>query len=89
MTFTNEKATISYDVWDTPDGKRAYVHSLDGDEWAMRQVIREMEADLARCGFDRYYVVKDIAKEADEIRYVKEFKMGVQIAFPDEIIKHI
>ena len=29
------------------------------------------------------------AKEADEIRYVKEFKMGVQIAFPDEIIKHI
>lgn len=29
------------------------------------------------------------AKEADEIRYIKEFKMGVQIAFPDEIIKYI
>jgi hypothetical protein len=27
------------------------------------------------------------AKEADEMRYVAEFKMGVQFAFPDEIVK--
>ena len=29
------------------------------------------------------------AKEADQIRYVSEFKMGVNFAFPDEIVKFI
>jgi hypothetical protein len=29
------------------------------------------------------------AKEADEIRFVSEFKMGVNIAFPDEVVKFI
>lgn len=29
------------------------------------------------------------AREADQIRYVSEFKMGVQFAFPDEIVKFI
>jgi hypothetical protein len=27
------------------------------------------------------------AKEADQIRYVSEFKMGVNFAFPDELVK--
>lgn len=27
------------------------------------------------------------AKEADQVRFVAEFKMGVQIAFPDEVVK--
>jgi hypothetical protein len=27
------------------------------------------------------------AKEADEIRYVSKFKLGVQVAFPDQIVK--
>ena len=26
------------------------------------------------------------AKEADEMRFVVEFKMGVQVAFPDEVV---
>jgi len=29
------------------------------------------------------------AKEADQVRFVSEFKMGVNIAFPDEIVKFI
>ena len=29
------------------------------------------------------------AKEADQVRYVCEFKMGVNIAFPDEVVKFI
>jgi hypothetical protein len=29
------------------------------------------------------------AKEADQIRFVSEFKMGIQVAFPDEIVKFI
>lgn len=29
------------------------------------------------------------AKEADEIRFVSEFKMGVQVAFPDQIVKQV
>ena len=29
------------------------------------------------------------AKEADEVRFACEFKMGVNIAFPDEIVKVI
>jgi hypothetical protein len=29
------------------------------------------------------------AKEADEVRFVSEFKMGVNIAFPDEVVKFI
>jgi hypothetical protein len=29
------------------------------------------------------------AKEADEIRFVSEFKMGVNIAFPDEVVRFI
>jgi len=29
------------------------------------------------------------AKEADQVRFVSEFKMGVQIAFPDEIVKYV
>lgn len=29
------------------------------------------------------------AKEADEVRYVVEFKMGVNIAFPDEVVKFV
>lgn len=32
--------------------------------------------------FDLFY-----AKEADEIRFVDEFKYGVQIAFPDQVVK--
>jgi hypothetical protein len=27
------------------------------------------------------------AKEADQIRYVNEFKAGINFAFPDEIVK--
>ena len=27
------------------------------------------------------------AKEADQVRFVAEFKMGVNFAFPDEIVK--
>ena len=27
------------------------------------------------------------AKEADQVRFVSEFKMGVNFAFPDEIVK--
>ena len=34
--------------------------------------------------FDLFY-----AKEADEIRFVSEFKMGVQVAFPDQIVKQV
>ena len=29
------------------------------------------------------------AKEADQVRFVSEFKMGVNIAFPDEIVKFV
>jgi hypothetical protein len=29
------------------------------------------------------------AKEADQVRFVSEFKMGVNIAFPDEAVKFI
>ena len=29
------------------------------------------------------------AKEADEVRFAAEFKMGVNIAFPDEIVKFV
>jgi ribosomal protein L18E len=29
------------------------------------------------------------AKEADQIRFVSEFKMGVNIAFPDEVVKFV
>jgi hypothetical protein len=29
------------------------------------------------------------AKEADEIRFVSEFKMGVNIAFPDEVVRFV
>jgi hypothetical protein len=29
------------------------------------------------------------AKEADEVRFVAEFKAGVQFAFPDEMVKFI
>jgi hypothetical protein len=29
------------------------------------------------------------AKEADQVRFVAEFKMGVNIAFPDEIVKFV
>ena len=29
------------------------------------------------------------AKEADQVRFVSEFKMGVNVAFPDEIVKFI
>jgi len=34
--------------------------------------------------YDLFY-----AKEADEIRFVSEFKMGVQVAFPDQIVKQV
>lgn len=34
--------------------------------------------------FDLFY-----AKEADEIRFVDEFKYGVQIAFPDKVVKQV
>jgi hypothetical protein len=34
--------------------------------------------------FDLFY-----AKEADEIRFVDEFKYGVQIAFPDQVVKQV
>jgi len=34
--------------------------------------------------FDLFY-----AKEADEIRFVSKWKMGVQVAFPDQIVKQI
>lgn len=34
--------------------------------------------------FDLFY-----AKEADEIRFVSEFKVGVQIAFPDQIVYQV
>jgi hypothetical protein len=27
------------------------------------------------------------AREADQVRFVVEFKMGVQVAFPSEIVK--
>ena len=30
-----------------------------------------------------------MAKEADQVRFVAEFKMGVNVAFPDEIVKFI
>ena len=29
------------------------------------------------------------AKEADVIRFVDEFKYGVQIAFPDQVVKQV
>jgi hypothetical protein len=29
------------------------------------------------------------AKEADQVRFVSQFKMGVNIAFPDEVVKFI
>ena len=29
------------------------------------------------------------AKEADQVRFVSEFKMGVNVAFPDEIVKYV
>ena len=29
------------------------------------------------------------AKEADQIRFVDEFKYGVQIAFPDQVVKQV
>jgi len=29
------------------------------------------------------------AKEADEVRFVAEFKAGVQFAFPDEMVKFV
>jgi hypothetical protein len=29
------------------------------------------------------------AKEADQVRFVSEFKMGVNFAFPDEIVDFI
>jgi hypothetical protein len=34
--------------------------------------------------FDLFY-----AKEADEVRFVAEFKMGVQVAFPDQIVEQV
>ncbi|MEY5020591.1 MAG: hypothetical protein RJA91_126 [Pseudomonadota bacterium] len=34
--------------------------------------------------FEMFY-----AKEADQVRFVSEFKMGVNIAFPDEIVKFV
>lgn len=34
--------------------------------------------------YDLFY-----AKEADELRFVSEFKMGVQVAFPDQIVKQV
>jgi hypothetical protein len=29
------------------------------------------------------------AKEADQVRFVSEFKIGTNVAFPDEIVKFI
>jgi hypothetical protein len=29
------------------------------------------------------------AKEADQVRFVSQFKYGVNIAFPDEVVKFI
>jgi ribosomal protein L18E len=54
--------------------------------------------DIVACRISNLYIGTDLlneeerfeiffAKEADQIRYVAEFKMGVNFAFPDEIVK--
>jgi len=54
--------------------------------------------DIVACRISNLYVGTDLlneeerfeifyAKEADQVRFVAEFKMGVNFAFPDEIVK--
>ena len=64
--------------------KLTAVHGLDGTN------------RLFGCRVSNLYIGTDLeneeerwelffAKEADEVRFVTEFKLGVQVAFPDEI----
>jgi hypothetical protein len=54
--------------------------------------------DIVACRISNLYIGTDLlneeerfeifyAKEADQVRFVSEFKMGVNFAFPDEIVK--
>lgn len=64
------------------------VHGLNGtnDLYGMRISNIHMGTDLLNEEekFELFY-----AKEADQIRFVAEFKFGVQVAFPDQIVKFI
>jgi hypothetical protein len=54
--------------------------------YAMRLSNMFLGTDLLN-GEERFEIF--FAKEADAVRYVCEFKMGVNIAFPDEVVKFI
>lgn len=62
------------------------VHGLDstGDIYAIRLGNMFLGTDLLN-EEDKYEIF--FAKEADEFRFAAEWKMGVQIAFPSEIVK--
>jgi hypothetical protein len=64
------------------------VQGLNGtnDVFAMRLSNLFLGTDLLNEEekFEIFY-----AKEADQVRFVSEFKMGVNFAFPDEIVKFI
>jgi hypothetical protein len=64
------------------------VQGLNGtnDMFAMRLSNLFLGTDLLNEEekFEIFY-----AKEADQVRFVSEFKMGVNIAFPDEVVKFV
>jgi len=62
------------------------VHGLDGtgDIYAIRLSNMFLGTDLLN-EEERYELF--FAKEADEFRFIAEWKMGVNIAFPDEVVK--
>jgi hypothetical protein len=54
--------------------------------------------DIVACRISNLYIGTDLlneeerfeifyAKEADQVRFVSEFKMGINLAFPDEVVK--
>jgi hypothetical protein len=57
-----------------------------GEMYLMRKSNMYLGVDL-ESEEDKFEVY--FAKEADKVRYDKRFKMGVQVAFPSEIIKYI
>lgn len=65
--------------------KLTAVHGLDGTNrlFSMRMSNLFLGVDLEN-EEERWEIF--FAKEADEIRFVAEFKMGVNVAFPDEVV---
>lgn len=65
--------------------KLTAVHGLDGTRraFAIRMSNIFLGVDLEN-EEERWEIF--FAKEADEIRFVAEFKMGVNVAFPDEVV---